>query len=68
MSNERSNAFNLPPTKFQYETLMIQKAHNQKMLDTVSDTACPACGKLMTIGEMQAAGICTDCYFSPPWP
>lgn len=32
-------------------------------LETPSEHPCPICGKAMSVGEYEAAGVCTDCYF-----
>ena len=34
-----------------------------KRLTTVSTKCCPGCGGSIYIGEEEAAGMCTDCYF-----
>jgi len=32
-------------------------------LEEISNTPCPTCNGKMTVGEENAGGVCTDCYF-----
>lgn len=45
-------------------TQVTYSPEEQARLDTPSEYPCPICGKEMTMGEYEAAGICTDCYFN----
>jgi hypothetical protein len=36
---------------------------DERLLEEISKTPCPTCKDKMTVGEENAGGVCTDCYF-----
>lgn len=50
----------LSDEKFTAQQVCILEA---RRLKTLSNVKCKGCNKLMTNGELESAGICSNCYF-----
>lgn len=59
MSFLDSHALHLPVM-----TMVTQSVDELEALSMSASHCCPNCDGELTIGEHQACGICTDCYFN----
>lgn len=43
--------------------IQLKQYIDEEGLHAPSENPCPTCKGIMTVGEEQAGGVCTDCYF-----